>query len=84
MARRMEGTADSDAARGLPAPEREQRRSHLNSRLTGLKIEGRHDPALRLIDTLADMVETGCVRWPDWQTYTAREQELVGTAVDKV
>jgi hypothetical protein len=70
---------DDAAPRKLPMPEREERRQKQQAKLTGVKVEGVHEPSHALIDMVHTMREDEQVKYLAPEHCTHREAELGGT-----
>ena len=71
--------SDDSAPRRLPLPEREDRRQKQQTKLTGVKIEGVHEPSHSLMDMVHTIREEEQVRYIAPEHCTHREAELGGT-----
>ena len=71
--------SDDAAPRKLPLPEREERRQKQQLKLSGVKVEGVHEPSYSLIDMIHTMREDEQVRYISPEQCTHREAELGGT-----
>ena len=79
LRRRIDRT-DDDAPVRVPMEEKKVRILRLRSRLPGLDITGVMEPSHRLIDSLAQQLESGQLRYTPWSTCTTRHQEINGIA----
>ena len=66
-----------DAPKKMPDRERESRLEGLRARLPGLATKGKFEPAACLIDTAADMLESGW-RYLPWCECISKQEELAG------
>jgi hypothetical protein len=69
---------DESHPRKLPMPEREERRSKQQDKLTGIVITGVHEPSNALMDLIHTMKEDEQIRYISPEVCTYREQELQG------
>jgi hypothetical protein len=69
---------DESAPKKVPLPEREHRRLHQQSLLTGIKIEGNLEPAHSLVDLAMAIKEEDVVRYICPTACISREQEIKG------
>ena len=82
LKRRVEATSE-DAPRRVPTAEREERRSRVQARLTGLELKGELDCSNRLIDLAIEMYEEDAIRYVGPEEATKKEMELAGVKKDK-
>jgi hypothetical protein len=79
---RVERTGE-DPPRKMPGPERTSRIKDLKARFSGLSFSDRYEPAHHLIDSFAQMVEEGSLKFICWSHYASRADELKGTKLIK-
>lgn len=79
---KLERTGE-DPPRKLPLPEREARFNRLASRLTGMKLVGPTEPSHALVDSIAQMIEDGTLRYIPWSECQSRDNEIVSIKRDK-
>ena len=75
---------DPDAPRKMPSAEREYRLTTLQTKLTGLVLEGELLPSHSLIDICSNMFEVGQVSYVPWEKCTKRDAEMNGAKVEKI
>eukprot|EP00971_Amphidinium_carterae_P187005 3712003-Amphidinium_carterae.1 len=68
-----------EAPKQLPQHERGIRVDRLKERLPGLDLSEDFEPAHKLVDVAAAMVELSRVRYIPWNECISREQEVLGT-----
>eukprot|EP00971_Amphidinium_carterae_P325687 6456083-Amphidinium_carterae.1 len=72
-----------EAPKQMPQHERGLRVDRLRERLPGLDIAEDFEPAYRLVDAAAAMVEQSRLRYLPWNECISREQELLGTKTSR-
>ena len=65
-----------DTPRRLPAVERHDRYKKLQASLPHLELSGPNEPANALVDTFADFLETGSVKYVAWAECVSRDDEV--------
>ena len=76
--RRRAERPEADAGVKLPAEERVVRIAKLRRAYPGIDITGVLEPSHSLVDLLAGMLESGQIRYVNWSSCTARNQEVHG------
>ena len=66
-----------DAPRRLPAPERNERYKKLQAALPDIEMVGPYEPAHALVDTFADFLQTGTVKYVPWIECISRDDEVL-------
>ena len=72
--RTVEGKPETGVA--LHPAERDQRRRDLAGRISGFALCGRSDPADKLIDKFAEMLQRNVVRYVAWEVCGSRDDEI--------
>ena len=70
-------SSEPDPTIKLHPAERESRRRALCLKITGFQLQGELDPSTRLIDRLATILQSGCVKYVGWSRCTSARQELL-------
>ena len=77
LRRRSERT-DTDVLFKMPVEERLVRIARLTAKYVGHDITGVYEPSYALVDVLANMLETGQLKYVGWEQCTYRDQEIHG------
>ena len=75
MKQRVERTGD-EPQRRLPHAERRVRRTRLETRLVGLRLEGYGEPSFSLVDLFVDAFDTNQLSYMPWSACTPRSLEI--------
>ena len=75
---------DEDTPRRMANPERDQRHTDQQARLSGLDLEGELDISYALDDFVNNMFEENQLRYCPWERCTKRLQEIRGISRDPV
>ena len=75
MKQRVERTGD-EPPRRLPDAERSVRRTRLETRLVGLRLEGYAEPSFSLVDLFADAFDADQLSYIPWSACTPRSLEI--------
>jgi hypothetical protein len=73
-----------DAPRRLPNAERAARFESLQTRLVGIRLTEELEPSHQLVDTVAQIVEDGHLRYVAWDACTKRSAEVQGIRKDRI
>ena len=79
---RIERTGE-DPPRKLPTAERAARFEKLKRSLAGICLEGELEPAHGLVDTAAQMLDDGVLKYIEWADCPKRSVEVLGQKKDK-
>jgi hypothetical protein len=82
MRGRLEQRTD-DAPKRMAIPERVARSRKLEALIAPLKLLGVREPAFHLVDTMVQFIEIGILTYVPWSQCQSRNQELVGTKLEK-